>query len=186
MLRWKKLEKREIGIRSQFNFPFEATKSRSGSDCSSWFSCLPCPNQGPVRTALPGFPACPFLVFLLALSESRLSSDCSSWFSCLSCPNQGSVRTAFPDFPACPVRIKVQFGLLFLVFLLVLSESRSSSDCFSWFSCLPCPNQGSVRTAFPDFPACPVRIKVQFGLPFLIFHYPCLNQRSVFILNGLF
>ena len=170
MLRWKKLEKREIGIRSQFNFPFEATKSRSGSDCSSWFSCLPCPNQGPVRTALPGFPACPvrikvqfgllFLVFLLALSESRSSSDCFSWFSCLPCPNQGPVRTALPGFPACPVRIKVQFGLPFLVFLLALSESRLSSDCSSWFSCLSCPNQG------------------QFGLLFLIFLLALSESRS--------
>ena len=175
------------------------SESRSSSDCSSWFSCLPCPNHGPVRTALswfsclpcpnqgsvrtalPGFPACPvrimvqfglpFLVFLLALSESRLSSDCSSWFSCLPCPNQGPVRTALPGFPACPVRIMVQFGRLFLISLLALSESWSSSDCLSWFSCLPCPNQGSVRTALPDFPLSLSKSKVcvYFKWTFLVF-----------------
>ena len=162
MLRWKKLEKREIGIRSQPNFPFEATKSRSGSDCSSWFSCLPCPNQGSSSDCSSWFSCLP-------CPNQGPVRTALSWFSCLPCPNQGPVRTALPDFPACPVRIKVQFGLLFLVFLLALSESRSGSDCFSWFSCLPCPNQGSSSDC-----------------PFLIFHYPCLNQRSVFILNGLF
>ena len=215
MLRWKKLEKREIGIRSQFNFPFEATKSRSGSDCSSsfsclpcpnqgsvrdcpsWFSCLPCPNHGPVRTAFPGFPACPVRIKVSSdcsscfpacpVREVSLPPDCSSCFpACpvrikvqfgllflypLPCPNQGPVRTAFPGFPACPVRIKAQFGLLFLVFLLALSESRSSSDCSSWFSCLPCPNQGPVRTALPDFPLSLSKSKVcvYFKWTFLVF-----------------